>query len=533
MSSQNNPRDERHQARLMAEIERRLRALETAPRAGNTSVASGRLASTNFSQGVSGWGFDGNGHAEFNDLLVTGGSLIVQETGQGLFVYDGPPTLGNLIVSIASAAGTDDFGNMYPKGIDVAEGTIAGSQITIEPGPDNGIFVYGTVPTLTTFTSGSGTWVCPAGVTSVKVECWGGGGAGSDHTSADGDGGGGGGGEYAAEPAYAVTPGNSYAYTVGAGGTTVANGDGNDGASTSFDGTNVLAYGGGGAAVGGFPGSNGTGSGNTVHHDGGFGGFAAFSGAGAGGGGGSGGYTAAGNDGGNGVSANSPGAGASAVAGGGAGGNGGTTTKAGLAGGAPGGGGGGAGSQGTPARGGDGRISITFTPPRTLLASIAGAAGTDPYGNAYPAGISGSKLTLAGVDVSGAWTSYTPAWTSSGTNPTMGATTLNGRYMLIGKTCLVSITITVGSGFAAGTGTYLFSLPFASANAGVNYLGTARLSAASVWIGQVTLGANSSVMNATFPSNSTTTTAANMGAAAPVAPASGNALTMSLAYQIA
>ncbi len=35
----------------------------------------------------------------------------------GIFVYSGTPATGNLIASIASAAGTDTFGNIYPQGI--------------------------------------------------------------------------------------------------------------------------------------------------------------------------------------------------------------------------------------------------------------------------------------------------------------------------------------------------------------------------------------------------------------------------------
>lgn len=488
---QNNPRDERHPARWRAEVERRLRQLETSPRAGHTSISNGRLlvrdgetgALIASFAGAAGTDLDGNPYpaglsAEAGSLngqiiqpetitadaiaagaivaghiaagaidgqVITGATIQTVSNDGGFFAYAGTPTLGNLIVSIASADGTDDFGNAYPQGLDVNQGAISGSLITVEPGPGNGIFVYSTMPTVTTFTSGSGTWVCPAGVTSVKVECWGGGGAGSDHTSADGDGGGGGGGEYAAEPAYAVTPGNGYTYAVGAGGTTVSNGDGNDGDSTIFDSTNVLAYGGLGGGLGGFPGAPGTGSGNTVHNNGGLGGFSEpFTGQGAGGGGGSGGYTSAGNAGGQGISASKGGAGAAAVTGGGAGGDGGTSTKAAAAGGTPGGGGGGAGSQGTPGKGTNGRISITYTPARTLLASIAGQAGTDPYGNTYPAGISG-----------GTPTSWTPAVTGGG-----AATwsTADGWYFRFGALIFFNAYLVVGTA-GSGTSNLAITLP--------------------------------------------------------------------------
>jgi hypothetical protein len=365
-------------------------------------------------------------------------------------------------------------------------------------------------------------------VTSVKVEAWGGGGSGGGYDTVDAvGGGGGGGGEYAAEATFAVTPGNGYAYAVGAGGTAVSGGaNGRTGSDTTFGGT-ITAHGG----TGGTPsaaGIGGSGSTNTAHFSGGVGSlsFSAFGGGGAS----SGGFSSAGNS-----AATDTQAGAAAVTGGGGGGAGGTSTKAGTAGMSPGGGGGGAGSQGTSGAGANGRVTITFTPPRTLLASIAGAAGTDDYGNAYPQGISGSKLTVDGVDVTSAWQSYTPTWTSSGTNPTLGNGSITGRYMRIGKTVHATIRLVLGSTSSPGTATYLFSLPFTSANDTVNYLGTARFTAASLWIGQVTLGANSNLVNATFPSSSTATTGANMSATTTPwsSPPTGNTLLMSITYQIA
>ena len=72
--------------------------------------------------------------------------------------------------------------------------------------------------TTETLTSGS-SWVAPAGVTSVTVECWGGGGGGGGTSQASADGGGGGGGgAYAKLNTYSVTPGNSYSYQIGGAG---------------------------------------------------------------------------------------------------------------------------------------------------------------------------------------------------------------------------------------------------------------------------------------------------------------------------
>lgn len=151
------------------------------------------------------------------------------------------------------------------------------------------------------------------------------------------------------------------------------------------------------------------------------------------------------------------------------------------------------------------------------------------------------KLLVIGAggstDISGPWLTYVPTWTGSTTNPTIGNGTITGRYMVIGETCHVAIRIALGTTSTVGSGTYLFGLPFTSANAVVSYLGTARYvtgGASSVtYIGQMTLGANSAVANATFPSQSTLGVAANMTAAAPAAPPATAIITMSLTYQTA
>src|SRR5690606_28610104 len=149
------------------------------------------------------------------------------------------------------------------------------------------------------YTSGSGTWTAPAGVTSVKVECWGGGGGGGASTSAGWSGGGG--GEYASE-VISVTPGNGYAYSVGAGGAGAdgppSDFTGDDGGNSTFGGTIVVAHGGAGG-LGATGGAGGTGSSNTIHYDGGDGGdgYEDLNVTSSGGGGGSGGTESAGNDG--------------------------------------------------------------------------------------------------------------------------------------------------------------------------------------------------------------------------------------------
>jgi Secretion system C-terminal sorting domain len=95
--------------------------------------------------------------------------------------------------------------------------------------------------------SSSTTWVCPVGVTSIKVECWGGGGAGGGATTAYTYSGGGGGGAYAVNNAVSVTPGTTYFIIVGTGATGTSNSGNAGGASIFLDGITPLLTANGGA----------------------------------------------------------------------------------------------------------------------------------------------------------------------------------------------------------------------------------------------------------------------------------------------
>ena len=113
--------------------------------------------------------------------------------------------------------------------------------------------------------AGTYTWTCPAGVTSVQVEVWGGGGQGGNVHVARSSGsytasaGGGGGGAYAKKSAMPVTAGNSYTITIPAAAndtTDIANGNHHDGAGVGF--TNLVTDSGGQISVFAGGGTGGT-----------------------------------------------------------------------------------------------------------------------------------------------------------------------------------------------------------------------------------------------------------------------------------
>lgn len=180
--------------------------------------------------------------------------------------------------------------------------------------------------TTTTFNSGSGTFVVPAGMVLSKIELWGPGGDGGDG-SGSGGGAGGGGGSYCMKN-QAAAAGTSIAYSVGA--------VGNNTTCTTYSlvagfGTNGIssAIGIGGSASGGDINTSGQNGLNRNGKNGGDGGF-----------------------GGN----------------GGAGGAGGPDNGTGGNGTAPGGAGGGAGHGGTIGNGSSGRVTFTY-----LSAGITGS----------------------------------------------------------------------------------------------------------------------------------------------------------------
>lgn len=132
----------------------------------------------------------------------------------------------------------------------------------------------------------------------------------------------------------------------------------------------------------------------------------------------------------------------------------------------------------------------------------------------------------------GGWIAYTPAWTASTTNPTIGNGTIDGAYMKVGRMVTVRARILVGTTTTAGTGTYFVSVPFASSAATPAQLVNALFTDASTanfhrYVGN--LPTSSSILQ--FPTGDGTV--AQWGAASPVAPANGDTFIISGTYEAA
>lgn len=355
---------------------------------------------------------------------------IPAQLGQGSFTADAinalTLTAGSISAGVISAS---LLTNSDASGCDIVIDNTGGTIL---------VYAISGQTTTTLSTPGAGVFVGPVGVTQAKVENWapGGGGQGSyANGGIVGTGAGGSGGEYSCNPNYPLIPGNNYNYNVGTGGaggtgstTSSLSTIGADGNNTTFDGTGVVAHGGHGG-FGGYSIPGGSGSTDPVHFNGGHNGLSSYAQAGNGGGG-SAGSNHVGNPGSQAPSDNVAGNGGAAVLNGGAGGNGGATNSNGVAGSVPGGGGGGAGglrpnTVKNGGAGGNGQIKITYGGTITLIASISGTAGTDAYGNTYPAGFRTNISPTVGL--SGGYyeeRSYGATACATGTPTTLVAATL-------------------------------------------------------------------------------------------------------------
>lgn len=81
----------------------------------------------------------------------------------------------------------------------------------------------------------------------------------------------------------------------------------------------------------------------------------------------------------------------------------------------------------------------------------------------------------------GAWTSYTPTWTTPGTQPALNNGTLTGAYKQIGKTVFVRVRLVFGTTTTGGTGDWQFGLPVTASNAAGVQFPCSILDAGNAW----------------------------------------------------
>jgi hypothetical protein len=101
-----------------------------------------QVRSPNFNLAAkTGWEIQKNGNAFFFNIVATGTITATEFDGTtfqivaaGYFLYSAAPGAGDLVLSIASAAGTDRFGNPYPGGLTVGLNTMPQMQLASSGG---------------------------------------------------------------------------------------------------------------------------------------------------------------------------------------------------------------------------------------------------------------------------------------------------------------------------------------------------------------------------------------------------------------
>lgn len=92
--------------------------------AGDTLIREA-IRSQDYDPGVAGWTVNADGSAEFNDVVIRGGTVV---SGTALY-YDGTPGPGTLFLAISAEAGTDEYGNVYGAGLTCGPGNMRQIQL--------------------------------------------------------------------------------------------------------------------------------------------------------------------------------------------------------------------------------------------------------------------------------------------------------------------------------------------------------------------------------------------------------------------
>jgi hypothetical protein len=130
----------------------------------------------------------------------------------------------------------------------------------------------------------------------------------------------------------------------------------------------------------------------------------------------------------------------------------------------------------------------------------------------------------------GSWFEYTPTWTGSVTNPTIGNGSISGRYRRMGNSCLTQIKISIGSTTSVGSGSYSLSFPITPVGATLFAVGSAVFyddSGAVIYHGSA--WAISSTDIAVYVSETSSRRWTN---SVPVTPATNDVMALSLEYPV-
>jgi hypothetical protein len=146
------------------------------------------------------------------------------------------------------------------------------------------------------------------------------------------------------------------------------------------------------------------------------------------------------------------------------------------------------------------------------------------------------NFTGAANQVMGAWTSHTPTWTATTTNPSLGNGTLVSRWCRIGRTIHWQGLLTCGSTTTGGGAIWFMSLPTPIASVGLIPRGTADfvVAGSNNYVGEITINpADSGGATFVVKSSASSQGYSYVGGTSPVSTSSSCSLAWSITYEAA
>lgn len=137
----------------------------------------------------------------------------------------------------------------------------------------------------------------------------------------------------------------------------------------------------------------------------------------------------------------------------------------------------------------------------------------------------------------GIWQAFTPTWSASTTNPSLGNGVLDGRYVVFGTMCTLVVGLVMGSTTTYGSGNWAFSLPKSAVNTpGINFYGVAHIRKAGTAnyerIAQISPKLSKTVISL-FTDPTQGSNSINISATVPFTWGNGDALGFQITYEIA
>jgi len=171
---------------------------------------------------------------------IPSGSGVIPAANLTSVAQKGANTDITSLSGLTTALSTAQGGTGSTANANAANGVVVLDASSKLPAVDGSQLTGITAGGLQEYTSGSGNWTCPTGITRVTVTCVGGGGGGASGAGDNAPGGGGQSG-HTVTVVYKVIAGNNYAYSVGALGAGATGGalNGSAGGNTTF-GTGVV-----------------------------------------------------------------------------------------------------------------------------------------------------------------------------------------------------------------------------------------------------------------------------------------------------